>query len=124
MHRPIYGNKPEGLNESLYQVFAPIFDQYNVDLVFTAHDHVVARTAPLFDGEEMAAPARGTIYAATGRSGAKTYTNVSAKEWNVFFHNPVEEPNYLVVMVNADQLRVKAVTQNGNLIDEWTVDRP
>ena len=124
IHRPLYGNKPEGVNERLRQSFAPLFDQYHVDVVFTAHDHVVARTAQLFDGEEMAAPARGTIYAATGRSGTKTYTNVTAKEWNVFFHNPVEDPNYLVVMVNADQLRVKAVTQSGNLIDEWTVDRP
>jgi len=123
IHRPLYGNKPSGVNENIRQAFAPVFDQYNVDLVFTAHDHVVARTFPLYNGEVIESPCRGTIYAATGRSGTKTYTNVSAKEWNTFFYNPVEEPTYLVVSVNGGKLQVKAFTQSGELIDEWAIDK-
>ena len=123
IHRPIYGNKPGGVNENLRQAFAPIFDQFNVDLVFTAHDHVVARTFPIYNDEIAEAPDRGTIYAATGRSGTKTYENVEAKEWNAFFYNPVEEPNYLVVTVSGPNVTVKAFTQSGELIDEWTVNK-
>ncbi len=123
IHRPLYGNKPGGVNERLRQAFAPVFDQYNVDLVFTAHDHVYARTLPYNSGEAATPPGRGTIYVSTGRSGTKTYADVSAKEWNSFFHNPVAEPNYLTVMINATTIRVTAFTQNGELIDEWAIDK-
>lgn len=120
LHRPIYGNKPNGVNDRLRQSFAPIFDQYQVDLVFTAHDHVVARTEPLYNNEVMP---QGTIYATTGRSGTKTYSNVSASEWNVFFYNPVEEPTYIVVNVNRQKLQVRTVGQSGRIIDEWAIEK-
>ena len=122
-HRPLYGNKPNGVNENIRQAFAPIFDTHKVDLVFTAHDHVVARTLPIQNDAAVASPDFGTVYAATGRSGTKTYENVSAKEWNVFFYNPVEEPNYLVINGSNDVLKVKVVGLSGQLIDEWTIEK-
>lgn len=60
---------------------------------------------------------------ATRRSGSKTYPNQSVKEWNEFFYNPLEEPVYLTVMVNSDSLTVKAFTQSGSLIDEWSLKK-
>lgn len=123
IHRPIYGNKPNGINENIRQTFAPVFDQQQVDLVFTAHDHVLARTVPLFGDEAAQVPVRGTVYMATGRSGTKTYSNVSAKTWNDFFYNPQEEPNYLRVTVEGDTLTVEAFAQNGVLIDGWSLKK-
>lgn len=60
IHRTIYGNRPKGINENIRQAFATIFDQDQVDLAFTAHDHVLARTVPLLGGEVAQAPARGS----------------------------------------------------------------
>ena len=123
IHRPLYGNKPNGVNENLRRAFAPVFDEYKVDLVFTAHDHVIARTLPIADDAAVAPPEFGTVYAATGRSGTKTYDNVAAKDWNVFFYNPVEEPNYLLVKVNGNTLQVQAITASGAVVDEWSVEK-
>lgn len=119
LHRPIYGNKPGGVDENLRQVFAPVLDLYGADIVFSAHDHVVARTPPLrsLDGEIR--PSGGTVHAATGRSGTKTYNDVAARGWNVFFHNPADEPDYLVVQVSGGRLRVQTFSSGGALIDEW-----
>ena len=123
VHRPLYGNKPNGVNENLRRALAPVFDEYKVDLVFTAHDHVIARTLPIADDAAVAPPEFGTVYAATGRSGTKTYDNVAAKDWNVFFYNPVEEPNYLLVKVNGNTLQVQAITASGAVVDEWSVEK-
>lgn len=123
MHRPLYGNKPNGMNENLREAFAGIFAQYGVDVVFTAHDHVVARTWPL-DASGKAVPAgEGTVFAPVGRSGTKTYNNVEEKSWNEFFLNSVEEPNYLVVRISNGIFHVQAKTPSGIVIDEWKLKK-
>lgn len=123
MHRPLYNNKPQPEDPRLRQVFGPIFDQYHVDLVFTGHDHVYARTYPLYGGTAAGSPAGGTIYVASGRSGTKTYRNTAAKEWNQFFHNPVAAATYITVETGAAWLRVKAFSQSGLLIDAWEINK-
>lgn len=115
IHRPIYGNKPDGINETLRQAFEEVLERNRVDAVFTAHDHVYARTA--------VTPDRRTIHVATGRTGTKTYSDVEGKAWNEFFHNPQKEPLYLIVGVERDALRLQAWELSGRLIDEWLIDK-
>lgn len=121
IHRPLYNNKNAEANESIERVFRPLFDLYHVDVVFTGHDHVYARTYPLRDGVRTDSFEKGTVYVTTGRSGTKTYRNTIAKDWNEFFYSPVDEPNYLTVEVTGDLLTVKSVKQSGTLIDAWSI---
>ena len=123
MHRPLYGNKPTGINGNLREAFAGIFAQYGVDVVFTAHDHVVARTWPLDSAGNAVPNGQGTVFAPVGRSGTKTYDKVESKDWNEFFLNPVDEPNYLLVKVRGGILYVQAKTQSGELLDEWKLEK-
>lgn len=112
MHRPVFNNRTYVDNPNVQQIFAPIFEKYRVNIVFSGHDHVVAR----------ARPNGGTVYAATGRSGSKTYSDVEAKDYNTFFFNPVAEPNYMVVQVTPEKLTVAAVGRSGTLIDSWEIN--
>lgn len=123
IHRPPYNNKAIRDNENIRTVFVPILDQYHADVVFTGHEHVYAHTYPLLDDQVVDPSAKGTIYVATGRSGTKTYHDVWKKEWNEFFYNPLDEPNYITVEVKGDLLTVKAFKQSGILIDAWTIDK-
>lgn len=120
MHRPPYDNRSFRDNLAIREAFTPIFDRYQVDVVFSGHDHVYARTYPLRGG--ILSP-QGTIYVATGRSGSKTYSTVAAHPLNEFFYNPQDEPIYLVVSVQTDSISVQAFKQNGTLIDTWTVEK-
>lgn len=122
LHRAPYNNKAAA-NGAAKTAFAPIIEKYHADLAFTAHDHVYAHTPPLFDGTPVDSPARGTIYVATGRSGSKTYSDSIAREWNNFFYNPQDEPNYLTVEKEGNVLTVKAFKQSGVLIDAWSVTK-
>lgn len=125
VHRPLFGNKLDGRgdNPNIRKVFAPVFDKYRVDVVFTGHEHVYARTFPIRDGESKQAFSAGTAYVATGRSGTKFYDDPKAQPWNTFFYNPADQPVYLTVEVQAARLIVRAFKQNGELLDKWEVNK-
>lgn len=123
MHRPPYNNKTVEANNNIRLAFVPIIDKYHVDVVFTGHDHVYARTYPLQGGMVVDNPAKGTVYVATGRSGTKTYSTSSARDWNEVFFNPLDQPNYLIVEVKRDSMTVRALKQNGVLIDAWEINK-
>lgn len=123
LHRSPYDNKMGGANENIRKAFVPILDKYHVDVVFTGHDHVYARTYPLHSDVVVDKPYNGTVYVATGRSGTKTYKNALMNSRNEFFYNPLDEPNYITVEVRDDRLTVKAFKQNGTLLESWTIDK-
>jgi hypothetical protein len=119
-HRPFYSNRKAKDSEVLRNAFVPILQQAQVDVVFTAHEHVYARSVPL-DGKENGFP--GTVYVATGRSGTKTYPDPAQQVWNESFYNPVDEPNYLTVEVGRNVLLVKSFKVSGTLLDMWSIHK-
>ncbi|MBE3575747.1 MAG: fibronectin type III domain-containing protein [Firmicutes bacterium] len=122
-HKTPYYNKATRSNEDIKAAFGPILDKYGVDVVFNGHDHGVARTYPINNDSFVSSPAQGTVYYVTGRSGNKYYTDLSAKVWDAFFYDPQAQPNYVVVQVNGSKLTIKAVNQDGSLIDVYTIDK-
>ena len=124
MHRPIYGNKTDGIHTNLRRVFEPVFDRHRVDVVFTAHDHVYAHSGPFYDGGPLTDAQSGTLHVATGRTGTKTYSTVAEKPWNNRFFNPVNQPIFLSVTVDGATLRIGVFGQNGELLDSWELIKP
>lgn len=121
LHRPPYDNKSFQDNVAVRNAFTPLFDKHKVDIVFSGHDHVYARTYRLRGGKP---DSDGTVYVAAGRSGTKTYQTVRPNPLNEVFYNPLAEPNYLVVEVMPDRLAIKAFKQSGTLIDSWFISKP
>ncbi|QDR79872.1 purple acid phosphatase family protein [Sporomusa termitida] len=113
LHRPPYHN------DRIQAAFVPLFDKYQVDVVFSGHEHIYARTYPLYGGNRAPGPDRGTVYITAGRSGTKAHDRAAAGLWDEAFYNPLDQPNYLTVQVQDDTLTVKAWQQDGALIDQW-----
>jgi hypothetical protein len=72
-----------GSEGGVRQYWAPLFDQYQVDLVINGHNHIYERTDPIKDGSPTATapigatvtPAtEGTTYVACGGGGKSLYT--------------------------------------------------
>lgn len=122
IHRPLYDNRSKDGNAHLRSAFRPIFDKYHVDVVLAGHDHAYTRSYPL-RGEVVVESTVGTRYITTGRSGTKFYHRTEAKEWNEFFYNPTDAPNYLTVEVAGRNLTVKAFKQSGELLDNWSITK-
>ena len=121
MHKPPYYNNPMSINTSVKAAFCPIFDKHHVDVVFTAHDHVIARTIPMKNDKPYSNPKDGTVYYITGRSGAKHYDFLFSMPWDEFFHNPRKEPCYLLVSVNKNRLTIAIYNQDGSDINSYSI---
>lgn len=115
MHRSVFSYPDtENLNE-LGKMFMPVFDQYQVDLVFTAHIHTYGRTLPIADGKTAK---NGTVYISTGRSGDKTWPESLRKPVETVFDPALDMPDYLTLEAAKDTLKVTTVKQDGTLVDE------
>jgi hypothetical protein len=122
-HKPPYEIKPGRTNEEIKAAFCPILEKHHVDLVFNAHDHGLARTYIINDGRIMQRPSQGTIYYIVGQSGGKSYSDLKKRKQDVFFYNPLDQPNYLVVEVEHKTITVRTVKQDGSLIDTFFIDK-
>jgi hypothetical protein len=122
-HKTPYDLKAHRPNPLVKAAFCPIFDKYHVDVVFNGHDHGLARTYALHHDTPMARPSQGTIYYVTGRSGNKTYPDLSKKPLNTWFYDPQDQPVYLVATVAGTTLTVKSVKQDGTVLDSFNLDK-
>lgn len=121
MHRGVWAHPFNGPLDDIGKTFVPVFDQYHVDLVFTAHVHSYARTKVLKDGR-IPDPS-GIIYITTGRSGEKVWDKSPRKPMDEVYYNPIDMPNYLVFEASSDALKIAAFKQTGELIDQTEITK-
>lgn len=118
MHRPPWDSPYDGQLDVNGKYFMPLFDKYNVPLVFTAHEHCYERTVPIKNDQ---AATEGTVYIATGRSGTESWDGSVRKPTDVVYYNPTDMPMYLTLQVEPDEFRVSALKNDGTLIDTVSV---
>lgn len=110
IHRGPYGGA--GISTELEETFAPIFDQYNVELVLFGHDHSYIRTKALKHGVE---DKDGTIYLECGGSASKQDSaNASIPGYAEITGTP-GKPVYDIITVTDECIKVRTVT-----VDETT----
>ncbi len=122
-HRPPYGVMARRNNSEIKAAFCPILEKYHVDLVFSGHDHGIARTYPIRKDALMGTPSQGVIYYVAGQSGGKTYGNLEQMPWDAFFYNPRDLPNYFVVEIADSKLTVKTIKQDGTVLDTFAIQK-
>lgn len=127
-HHDIYGSGSphsdvDGAN--LRILFAPLMDEFNIDLCLTGHDHSYARTYQILDGKvietdgvsENASKAynpEGTLYIAAGSaSGSKFYTLNTVKQYYIAERSNTPEPTFSTMDFSGDSLTIKTYDYNG-----------
>jgi predicted phosphodiesterase len=72
-HEPAYASTSSQLprdNAAIVKNLVPLFEQYNVDIVFSGHWHYYERMYPLLGGQVSTINAGGIVYIVTGGGGA------------------------------------------------------
>lgn len=118
LHRSPYG--AAGTNDTL--IFAPVFDKYHVDLVLHGHDHLYARTEPLYNGQISEG---GTVYLESGSSGIKQEIPLIKQSYHAVSISP-QAPAYSSINVTDDGIYVTAqALENGVLktIDSFSIKK-
>jgi UDP-2,3-diacylglucosamine pyrophosphatase LpxH len=122
-HKTPFYNKAVRANELLKSAIGSVCESHSVDLVFNGHDHGLSRTYPIKNNRLMSRPADGTVYYVAGRSGAKTYNDLTRKVWDAFFYDPQDQSCYLTVQIDGPRLTVNAFKADGTPLDSYTIDK-
>ena len=127
-HHDIYGSgspHSDVHGANLRILFAPLMDEFNIDLCLTGHDHSYARTYQILDGKvietdgvsENASKAynpEGTLYIAAGSaSGSKFYTLNTVKQYYIAERSNTPEPTFSTIDFSGDSLTIKTYDYNG-----------
>lgn len=120
MHRPPWDGSDDSKLNVNGRYFVPLFDKYQVPLVFTAHEHWYERTVPLKNNQP---DEKGTVYVMTGRSGTEAYQG-RKKTVDAAFDQDTDQPMYLTLQVKADSFDVTAVKDDGTVIDQASIPAP
>jgi hypothetical protein len=117
-HRPPYNSGLEhGSELPVRAAFGPLFEQYNVQLVLSGHEHAYERSVPWRESTSTARQA--VTYIVTGGGGAELYpTGRSA--WTAFSRST---DHYVLTTFTAADFTLEAVDAAGAVIDRFTLNR-
>ncbi|MBR0262238.1 MAG: metallophosphoesterase [Selenomonadaceae bacterium] len=120
MHKDIYDYAQDKFND-IADKFLELFDELEIDLVFTGHLHTYRNRGKIFARKKSA---RGTTYILCGRSGDQKYVEPNSTIDNVTFKNLREEPeSFIVLNINATEINLTAQTVDGELLDKFTLTK-
>ena len=112
-HQPMYSaGQPHLSDLTLRASWAPIVDQYGIDLVLNGHEHQYEITKPLNNNMVQASTANATVYVVQGGAGASLYP-VGTDFWTQY-----SEMTYgaSVLHVRRDQLTLDSFRQDGSAL--------
>ena len=116
MHRSPYSAGGEhGSDLAVRAAFGPIFEQYGVQLVLSAHEHDYERTHPLRES----ATGTAVTYVVTGGGGAPLYP-AGIADWTAY---SASRHHYVRGRVGECTLSLSAVGLDGSVFDGATIDR-
>ena len=120
MHKDIY-DYASGTFDELAENFMPLFDELEIDLVFTGHLHTYRNRGKIFAQKKSA---RGTLYILCGRSGDQKYVEPHSPIDDVTAPNLQTEPeSYITLDVSAESLSLTCQTVDGTILDKFTLTK-
>ncbi|MDD6570479.1 MAG: metallophosphoesterase, partial [Acidaminococcus sp.] len=113
--------RQEGIG-SVGEVWMPLFDEYGIDLVLSAHLHTYRNRGHIRDFRHNS---NGPLYILTGVAGDVRYPSL----WK---QHPLDETvapqpetdNYLVMTKTEDELQLQAFLPDGTLLDTARLEKP
>lgn len=108
MHKPAYSAGSHGSDPDVQREWVPLFEEAGVPLVLAGHDHDYQRSVPI-DGVTYVVSGGAATLRATGQ---EDFTEVSASTLH-----------YLDLVFEPDGATVRAVDQDGLLVDSFELGR-
>lgn len=113
-------DRKEGFSEE-GTVFMPIFEEFGVDLVYTAHLHTYRNRGHLYQGKR---DERGPLYILTGVAGNVRYPGLwTDHALDDYVAPQPETDNYIVLAVNGDTLTSTCHLPDGTEIDRSVLQK-
>ena len=112
--------RAEGISEE-GKLLMPLFDQYGVDVVLTAHLHTYRNRGRIYN---FARSNKGPLYILTGVAGDVRYPNLWKRHsLDVALAPQPETNNYLVMEADSDKLKFSCYLPDGTKVDEAVAEK-
>jgi len=123
-HHPFYTHSKHAAEGAAYmkESYVDIFEECGVDVVFTGHNHLYERTAPIRKDQVMP-EGQGVVYVVSGAGGAERY----AKRPNppAYLRVAVDDVfSFTLVELSATRFALKQINERNEVIDEYTIQKP
>jgi predicted MPP superfamily phosphohydrolase len=111
-HHPLYSSGGRhGSETDLRVILEPLFMKYQVNAVFSGHDHVYERVKPQHDIYYFVAGSGGQL-----RPGDLKKTDLTAAGYD-------QEQSFMLVEIDKDAMSVQAISRSGKTVDSATLSR-
>ncbi len=101
-------------------LFMPIFDEFNVDLVLSAHLHSYRNRGHVRNFERNES---GPLYILTGIAGDARKPKWKQHPLDVYVAPQPETNNYMTMTVSSNKLMIRSFLTDGTLIDESIIEK-
>ncbi|MBR4904874.1 MAG: metallophosphoesterase family protein [Selenomonadaceae bacterium] len=119
MHKDIYDYAQDKFDDDIADKFLELFDELEIDLVFTGHLHTYRNRGKIFARKKSA---RGTTYILCGRAGDQKYIEPHSEIDDVTFKNLREEPeSFIALNISASEINLISRTVDGEILDRFTI---
>lgn len=135
-HSDIYGSgQPHADTDAATNriIFAPLMDEFGIDLCLTGHDHTYSRSYQILDGNVMeydisdgsVTNPEGTLYITTGSgSGSKYYNLLNYTPYYIAERTNACLPAFSTIDFSNDALTIKTYDYEGNTYaDSFTIKK-
>lgn len=120
MHKDIYDYGQNKFND-IADRFLELFDELEIDLVFTGHLHTYRNRGKIFARKKST---HGTTYILCGRAGDQKYLEPESAIDDVTAKNLREEPeSFIILNISATEINLTAKTVNGEILDSFTIKK-
>lgn len=114
-HEPPYSSAHA--NNVVRLLLAPVFERFEVDVVFSGHEHLYERTHPI---HEFGFPGPGVVYVTEGGGGANL-DGFRPQSYSAF---AAARHGYLLGVVSAGRLELSAHDPDGIVFDAVVLEKP
>ena len=112
--------REEGISEE-GKIFMPLFDQYGVDVVLTAHLHTYRNRGRIYN---FARSDKGPLYILTGVAGDVRYPNLWKRHsLDMALAPQPETDNYMVMEADSSSLKFSCYLPDGTKVDEAVAEK-
>ena len=135
-HSDIYGSgQPHADTDAATNriIFAPLMDEFDIDVCLTGHDHTFSRTYQILDGnvvdydisDNSVTNPEGTLYITTGSgSGSKYYNLLNYTPYYIAERTNECLPSFSTIDFSSGSLTIKTYDYNGRkYADDFTINK-
>jgi len=125
MHAPLYTTNGHTVAQTTIDAWAPVFEQYGVDIVFAGHNHCYERSYPIRSGQ-VAADGYAPIYLTNGMGGAEFNSTQPSPLFAARYGTEVDGGRTVVTSITINGLLLTVDTiknATGVVIDSFTLTK-